>query len=35
MIWLFKPYITHLKSDFDSVKNKDGLLSEYYPTNTS
>ena len=35
MIWLFKPYIIDLKSDFDAIKSKEGLLNEYYPTYTS
>ena len=35
MVWLFKPYISHWKSDFDGVKNKDGQLNECYLTNTS
>ena len=35
MIWLFKPYISQWKSDFDGLKNKDGQLSVCYLTNTS
>ena len=33
--FFWTPGISHLKFDFDAVKSKDGLLSEYYPTYTT